>query len=294
MSFNSFVLFVLFVSGGRRGLWVALMFGARWSGPVAEEAGNVSTAVQRLRHLRLAAVNIDGVLLNDTFSPVIRQMVVERGGEYTAEVEYALLSQSQLVAARVFAQAAGVSLSPRQVVDAYLEERERYLVRHPVRVVEGAAQLLARLRGLGLRIVCYGGLDRAHFDRHLGGFAEFFDGPRYVCTDGFRPGIREIVQDVFRLPCDRVLVVDDVARVAEEACRLGVPFIGCPGDFEHGHQRALMEEAGVRHLVRSLREIDGQLLRTVDAEAAAGTFWGDTRPPGAAASGSEGAVRAGR
>ncbi|MER6471009.1 HAD family phosphatase [Streptomyces collinus] len=226
-----------------------------------------------LQHLRLAAVNIDGVLLNDTFSPVIRQMVLERGGEYTAEVEYALFSQSQLAAARAFAEAAHVTMSPQELVTAYLQERERFLARHPVRVLDGAADLLTLLRRLGLRVVCYGGLDKTHFDRHLGPLAHLFDGPGYVCTDRFRPGIREITRDVFGLDYDQVLFIDDVARVAEEARRLGVPFIGRPGDFEHGHQHALMERAGVRHLVRGLRDIDEELLRTLDAEAAAGTCW---------------------
>ncbi|MFG2463772.1 HAD family phosphatase [Streptomyces sp. NPDC048523] len=225
-----------------------------------------------LPHLRLAAVNIDGVLLNDTFSPLIRQMVLERGGQYTADVEYKLFSQSQLVAARAFAEAAQVTLSPQELLETYLQERERYLAHTPVRVLEGAADLLALLRGLGLRTVCYGGLERAHFERHLGHLAHFFDGPGYVCTDRFRPGIREITREVFRLPYDRVLFIDDVARVAEEAHRLGVPFIGRPGDFEHGHQHTLMRRIGVRHVVRGLREIDGALLRRVDGEAAAGAF----------------------
>ena len=225
-----------------------------------------------LPHLRLAAVNIDGVLLNDTFSPVIRQMVVERGGRYTADVEYRLFSQSQLAAAAVFAEAAKVTLAPQEVLELYLEERERYLAHTPVRVLEGAAGLLARLRGLGLRVVCYGGLDKAHFDRHLGHLAGFFDPPGYVCTDRFRPGIREIAREIFRLPYDRVLFIDDVARVAEEAHRLGAAFIGRPGDFAHGHQHALMRRIGVRHVVRSLREIDAELLAAVDGEAAAGLF----------------------
>ncbi|WP_406150634.1 hypothetical protein [Streptomyces anulatus] len=33
----------------------------------------------------LPALNIDGVLLNDTFGPVIHHFVVSRGGTYTVE-----------------------------------------------------------------------------------------------------------------------------------------------------------------------------------------------------------------
>ncbi|MFJ3659038.1 HAD family phosphatase [Streptomyces sp. NPDC090119] len=231
-----------------------------------------------LQHLRLAAVNIDGVLLNDTFSPVIRQVVLDRGGQYTAEVEHTLFSQPRTVAAQAFVQAAQLPLSPQEMVDAYFQERERYLAENPVRIEEGAEDLLILLRDLGLRLVCYGGLDRTHFERHLAPLAHLFDPPGYVCTDRFRPGIREITRDICGLDHDQVLFIDDVARFAEEARRLDVPFIGRPGEFEHGHQRALMKRAGVRHLVPTLRDIDEELLRTLDAEAAAGTCWGDVRP----------------
>ncbi|MFI6210090.1 HAD family phosphatase [Streptomyces sp. NPDC051041] len=235
-----------------------------------------------LQHLRLAAVNIDGVLLNDTFSPVIRAMVTAHGGDYTEDVEYALFSRPRLAAASVFAEAVGSPLSPRELVGEYLAHREKYLAEHPVRVLDGAGDLLRLLRALGLRTVCYGGLDRSHFDRHLGALTALFDDPGYICTDGFRPGVHEIARDVFGLDYDRVLFIDDVARVAETARALGVPFIGRPSP-ESAHQRRLMERAGVRHLVRTLRDIDEDLLRTVDREAMAGTVWGGTTIPSGAA-----------
>ncbi|MEU5367279.1 HAD family phosphatase [Streptomyces sp. NPDC005925] len=222
-----------------------------------------------LRHLRLIAVNIDGVLLNDTFSPVIHRLVVRHGGEYTAELERAVLSQPQLRAAA----ATGLPGTPEEVVEAYFRERSAYLVDHPVRVMEGAGALLARLRATGARLICYGGLGRSHFDHHLGSCARYFDGPGYVCTDAFRPGVREIAEDVFGVrPC-HALFIDDVARVAEAARELGAAFIGHPTSYEHSFQRELMHRAGVRHLVDSLGQIDERLLRIVDAEAAAGRQW---------------------
>ena len=219
-----------------------------------------------LRHLRLIAVNIDGVLLNDTFSPVIHRFVVRHGREYTAELERAVLSQPQLRAA----EAMGVPGTPEEVVEAYFRERRAYLVDHPVQIMEGAGALLTRLRATGAHLVCYGGLGRSHFDRHLGPYAEYFDGPGYVCTDAFRPGVREIAEDVFGVRPDQALFIDDVARVAEAARDLGAAFIGHPTTYEHSFQRQLMHAAGVRHLVGSLAEIDERLLRIVDAEAAGG------------------------
>ncbi|HET9382068.1 MAG TPA: HAD family phosphatase [Streptomyces sp.] len=222
------------------------------------------------RHLRLIAVNIDGVLLNDTFSPVIHRFVVRRGGQYTAELERAVLSQPQLRAAA----ALDLPGPPEEIVAEYFRERAAYLEEHPVRVLDGAGALLERLRATGARMVCYGGLGRGHFDEHLAPYARYFDGPGYVCTDAFRPGVREISEDIFGVRPDQALFVDDVARVAEAARELGAAFVGHPTTYEHSFQRELMRRAGVRHLVDSLAGIDEELLRTVDEEAARGAQWG--------------------
>ncbi|GAB1338652.1 HAD family hydrolase [Streptomyces sp. E-15] len=228
---------------------------------------------EQLGKVRMAALNIDGVLLNDTFSPVIHHFVTSRGGTYSAELERRIFSQPQVVAGRVLAETCGLPTSPMETIALYLQERERYLADHPVRLLDGAVELLRRLRALGLRTVCYGGLDASHFERYLGHLADLFDEPGYVCTNDIRPGLYEIAVDVAGLACDEVLFIDDVARVAEAARELGVPFIGHPSDFEHGHQRQLMAEAGARHVVGSLDAIDERLLRTVDAEARTGTLW---------------------
>ncbi|MEU1282518.1 HAD family hydrolase [Streptomyces sp. NPDC005805] len=234
---------------------------------------------EQLSTLRLAALNIDGVLLNDTFSPVIHRFVTSRGADYSAGLERRIFSQPQLVAAAVLAEATGMSTTPEETIAIYLEERELYTVEHPVHLLDGAVDLLRRLRAAGLRTVCYGGLDASHFERHLGHLAELFDGPGYVCTNDIRPGIREITE-LFGLAHGQVLFVDDVARVAEQARELDVPFVGHPSSFPHGFQRQLMAEAGVRHLVDSLDAIDGELLRGIDAEAAAGTVWTGARSGG--------------
>ncbi|MGR6975182.1 HAD family hydrolase [Streptomyces cynarae] len=226
-----------------------------------------------LRQLRLAALNIDGVLLNDTFSPVIHHFVVSRGGRYTAEVERHVFSQPQQVASAYLAGVVPVPMTGPEALQAYFCERDAYVSEHPVQLSDGAVELVRRVRSLGLRTVCYGGLGKEHFDRFLGPWADLFDGPGYVCTNDFRPGIRHITREVFGLAHDQVLFVDDVARVAESARELGVPFIGCPSSFEHSFQRQLMQDAGVRHVVDSLHTIDETMLRAVDAEAADGMVW---------------------
>lgn len=226
-----------------------------------------------LQQLRLAAVNIDGVLLNDTFSPVIHHFVTSRGGRYTAEVERRIFSQSRRVAGVEMAAAAGLRVSGEEALTRYFAERAEFLRQHPVALNDGALELVRRLRSLGLAVLCYGGLDRSHFDTHLGAYADLFDAPGYLCTDTFRPGIHEIATEVFGLAYDQVVVIDDVARVAECARELGVPFIGHPSAFAESFQRHLMMEAGARHIVGSLHEIDEELVRRVDREAAAGLSW---------------------
>ncbi|MGP3978925.1 HAD family hydrolase [Streptomyces sp. 8N114] len=238
----------------------------------------MTTASCPLRHLRLVALNIDGVLLNDTFSPVIHRFLTSRGVRYTAELERELFSQPQLAAAR----ASGLDGSPEELVKEYFQEREEYLAAHPVRLLDGAEELLGRLDRMRaqqdreIRLVCYGGLERHHFDRHLGALTRYFDEPGYVCTNDFRPGIAEITGGICGVRPDEALFVDDVARVAEAARDLGAAFIGLPSSYEHSFQRELMREAGVRHLVSSPGEIDEALLRAVDEEAAAGTVWQHT------------------
>ncbi|MFE9650486.1 HAD family phosphatase [Streptomyces sp. NPDC006365] len=222
----------------------------------------------RLDHLRVAAVNIDGVLLNDTFSPVIHDFVVSRGGAYTQAVEQSVFSQNPRTAARALARAAGVAMEPDEVLETYFAAREKYLADHPVRQLPGGRELLVWLRALGLETVCYGGLGRDHFLRHLDDCVDLFSAG-YVCTADFRPGLREITTDTFGLRFDQMLFIDDVAEVAAEAGRLGTAFIGHPSDFAHGFQRRLMAASGVRHLVDRLEDIDEALLHRIDAESAA-------------------------
>lgn len=275
--------------------------------------------VTRTRQIRLAALNIDGVLLNDTFSPVIHGFLTRRGATYTADVERRIFSQPRHIAAREIAAVLGLDLvpdagsgarsdmrsgagarpdarsgtegrsgadvhfgaraalgpgsSPDDVMAAYFEERAAFLVAHPVRLTPGAIELVCRARALGIKTVCYGGLGKEHFDRFLGEFADLFDDPGYICTNAFRPGIHEIATEFFGLRHDQVLVVDDVARVAEAAKSLNMPFIGHPSSFEHSFQRQLMREAGTRHIVDSLDAIDEALLGSLDEEAASGTIW---------------------
>jgi beta-phosphoglucomutase-like phosphatase (HAD superfamily) len=228
-----------------------------------------------LQKIRLVALDSDGVLLNDTYSPVIERFVTKHGGEYTAAVERGVWGSPQLAAGQNMALACKLPWSAKETIAAFFQERDEYLKEHPVQVAEGAAELLGTLREAGVRVVCYGGRNREYtFDKYLGHLAGFFDAEiPYVDVNDFRPGVKEIVQDVFGYRFDECLFVDDINRVAEVTARLGAGFVGVPASMPHNFQRAEMAATGVRHLVDDIRQIDAELLHRVDAELAAGTLW---------------------
>jgi phosphoglycolate phosphatase-like HAD superfamily hydrolase len=230
-----------------------------------------------MQKIRLVALDSDGVLLNDTYSPVIERFVTKHGGRYTAAVERGVWGSPQLAAGQNMALACKLPWSAKETIAAFFVERDEYLKEHPVEVMPGAAELLATLREVGVRVTCYGGRNREYtFDRYLGHLAEYFDADiPYVDVNDFRPGTKEIVRDIFGYEFDEVLFVDDINRVAEVTKVLGAGFIGVPASLPHNFQRAEMAETGVRYTVDDIRQIDAGLLQKVDAELAAGTLWPD-------------------
>lgn len=230
-----------------------------------------------MQKIKLVALDSDGVLLNDTYSPVIEQFVTQHGGEYTAAVERGVWGSPQLAAGQNLALACRLPWSAKQTIAQFFTERDTYLKAHPVEVQPGVPELLAGLRELGLRVTCYGGRDRRYtFDTHLGHLAAYFD-PEipYVDVNDFRPGVQEIVRDIFGLRFDEVVFVDDINRVAEVCKALGAGFVGLPASMPHNFQRAEMAETGVRYLVDDVRQIDAALLARVDRELTAGTLWAE-------------------
>ncbi|HEY3259077.1 MAG TPA: HAD family hydrolase [Pseudonocardiaceae bacterium] len=228
-----------------------------------------------LTKIRLVALDSDGVLLNDTYSPVIERFVTKHGGEYTAAVERGVWGSPQLAAGQNMALACRLPWSAKETIAAFFRERDEYLETHPVDVTPGAAELLATLREVGVRVTCYGGRNREYtFDKYLGHLADYFD-PEvpYVDVNDFRPGSKEIARDIFGYRYDEVLFVDDINRVAEVTKALGAGFIGVPASMPHNFQRAEMAQTGVRYMVEDIRQIDVPLLEKVDDELAAGTLW---------------------
>ncbi|MGI9100233.1 MAG: HAD family phosphatase [Solirubrobacteraceae bacterium] len=225
--------------------------------------------------LRLVALDSDGVLLNDTYSPVIERFVTKHGGQYTGFVERGVWGSPQLAAGQNMALACKLPWSARKTIAAFFVEREAYLQDHPVEVSPDALGLLEMLKATGLQITSYGGRNREYsFDKFLGHLAEYFDPQTpYVDVNDFRPGVDEIVRDVFGYEHDQVLFIDDINRVAEVTKALGAGFIGVPASMPHNFQREQMAETGVRHTVDSIADIDDEMLHEIDVELAADIHW---------------------
>jgi len=219
------------------------------------------------------ALDIDGVALFDTFSPVIYLLVKKWGGEYTRDIERNVFSQQRKKAAAYLINAFDLQMSNDELIRTYFEERDEYLKKFENGPVPGLREFLERLKLAGLKIVCYGGLEKEHFYKEMAEYTDFFDGEKYICTNDIRPGIKEIVTDYYGLKYENVLFIDDVSRVAEEAKSKNVPFIGVPSDFKHGFQERDMRLAGVKYMVSSIRDIDYSLLEQIDEDAASGSLW---------------------
>lgn len=204
---------------------------------------------------KYAAINIDGVLLTDTFSTVIYDFIVEHGGTYDEDTERAILSQPQSVGGAGMARAARQNWSPTEAIAKYFERRSEYTALFPPEVSPGARELLHRLREYGYSLISYGGLSKDHFDAEVGDLAQLFDDPVYVCTNSIRPGVREICDNVLGIRYEDLLVIDDVARVGIECRRLRSPFIGHPSVHPNNHQRKIMHDNGLL-VVDRLRDID--------------------------------------
>ncbi len=223
-----------------------------------------------MQTIKLIAVNIDGVLLEDTFSPIIRNFILKFDLEYTRELERNILSRPRNEAAPYLAKL--LSMDSETLLKSYFEERDRYLKVNGCKVSEGIPQLLKLLKIIDIRLIYYGGLpeDKINVDE-FNKYKHYFE--RYICTNDFRPGIKEITQDIYKLEFNQTLFVDDVNTVAEVAKQYKVPFIGIPSNFPWGFQRQDMIATKVKYLLNSVKEINNELLERIDYEALVGTVW---------------------
>jgi len=224
-----------------------------------------------MNHIRIIAFDIDGVLLKDTFSPVIKSFVEKYGGIYSRELERNVFSKNRDEAAKYLIQYLHLNISKDKLLSLYFQERKEYINQFGIGLTDGAGEVLEKLLSAGLKLVCYGGLSKDYYQKELAGYISYFD--RYICTNDFRPGLKEIAFDIYKVKNKEILFIDDVNTVAEEAKRLNMPFIGMPSSFEFSYQRADMIQTGVKHIISNLKEINLSLIRKIDKEADKNILW---------------------
>ena len=230
-----------------------------------------------MQNIKLIAVDLDGPMLVDTFSPVIHLTCEHVGVEYSAELERNCVSRNRNEVARYLSgkfagyyEEHGISGTDEELVEDFFKVRNEYIANHETGMKKEVPDFLTMLKGLSCPLVSYGGLPEEYMKKELGEHAEAFE--RYICTNDFRPGVKEIVED-YGLEAAQVLFIDDVSFVAEHSKTQGTGFIGIPPTHSWSWQRQGMEELGVRHILTSVAEIDQALLERIDSELAAGSHW---------------------
>lgn len=225
-----------------------------------------------MKTLKLIAVDIDGVLLKDTYSPLLHKTVMEMGEEYTSELERNLFSRPREEGSKYFRNKFNLNhLSQQDMIDGFFERRKAYIAEHGSGLLAGVPEFMDMLKTMDARLVCYGGLDEKYIKEDMGPYIEYFE--QYVCTNDFRPGLKEITKDVYNYEYNEVLFIDDVNTVAENARELNIPFIGVPSIEPWSWQKKDMIKTGVAYLVSSVKEIDRDMIMEIDDRAATNNFW---------------------
>ncbi|MDR0298732.1 MAG: HAD family hydrolase [Streptococcaceae bacterium] len=220
-----------------------------------------------MKNIKLIACDTDGVILEDTYSPILNRLSIALHIPYTSEIERNTFSRDDATALKYVSKIAGIKTEKemQELYKLYFLERDKYIQEtgnHPV--LPSAPEFLKRLRSLGIPIICYGGLPLDKIDNRAKPFLEHFD--QYICTGTFRPGLKEIVKDIYHFDYSEVLFIDDVNTVAEEAKKYNIPFIGVPTTHSWGFQKQDMEKTRVKYTVNSVEEITLDYLETIDGD----------------------------
>lgn len=226
-----------------------------------------------MKRIKLIAVDIDGVLLEDTFSPVLYRLTKKFNVDYTLDIESSVFSQNRKKAALHLKKALKLpeSTTAQQVLELYFSERDAYVKENhrDSSIIKGVPEFIERLIQYDVHLVCYGGLPYEHIDKEFYPYMDYFE--QYICTNDFRPGLKEIIQDFYQLNFDEALFIDDVSKVAQEAKKYNIPFIGVPATHSWGFQENEMKKTGVKYQVNSVNEINQDYLKKLDLD---NKIWG--------------------
>ncbi|MDU5337108.1 HAD family hydrolase [Enterococcus sp.] len=230
-----------------------------------------------MKNIKLIACDIDGVLLEDTFSPILHTLAKKFGYPYTRELERNMFSRPREESLQYVLQNFKIDakkipvMVQTDLIKYYFEERNNYMSSNPNGLINGVPEFLERISKLGIEMICYGGLPENEIIDDFKPYLKYFT--KYICTNDFRPGIKEITTEFHKLKYSEVLFIDDVNTVAEVAKDLNVPFIGIPADHDWGYQKDDMKRTGVKHIVQSVNDIDVELIMKIDREIEENQLW---------------------
>lgn len=225
-----------------------------------------------LNKIKLVAIDVDGVILTDTYSPAIKSFVEKHGGVYTPELERLVWGSPHIAGGHNMSLACKLPWSAEKTIDAFFQHHKKYIETHPIEIIPGAEGFLKLLQRFNIRVTSYGGRTKKYiFDKYMHSLERYFDKENpYIDTNSIRPGVMEITRDIFNLNFDEVLFIDDINRVAEVAKFYKTGFIGTPVTT---YQKEQMQETGVKYIVPSLIEVDRDMLIKIDGELASGLHW---------------------
>jgi len=228
----------------------------------------------KLNKIKAFAIDSDGVLLNDTYSPAIKIFVEQHGVKYTSDIERSVWGSPQVTAGHNLALACKLPFSGNHVIKEFFKVREQYLREHPVKVMPDIEKVLKMMCETNARLVCYGGRNKEYsFDEFLGDYSQYFDAKLpYIDINAFRPGVNEIASSL-ELSFNEVVFIDDINRVAEVCKSFGAGFIGVPASMSHNFQQHQMQETGVKLSVSTFSDISEEILYEADNHLTHATLW---------------------
>jgi phosphoglycolate phosphatase-like HAD superfamily hydrolase len=225
-----------------------------------------------LKKMKVIALDTNGVLTTEVYSASIKKFIESHNGEYTSDVERLVFGSPHAAGGHIMSVICRLPWTSEEAIQAFLAEQKKSLEDQPINRSDGVVELLKLLQELNITVTSYGGSRRdVSFDPFLGELVDYFDQAHpYVNIGAARPGMKEIVQDVFCCQYDEIVFVDDLNRVGEVSYALGAGFIGVPSGV---FQRQQMQTFGVPYILNSLSQITKKLLIEIDEKLATRTFW---------------------
>jgi FMN phosphatase YigB (HAD superfamily) len=207
-----------------------------------------------MKMIKLVAIDIDGPIIQDSFSEPIRLMIEQAGIPYTLEIEKHIFSRPRKEGAAYFSELTGKQWLESDYSKHFFDIINEYLKEHPIQLVDEIESFLIRLSKYNKKIISFGGMGKEYFEKNLFKISGYFD--QYFDTNSIRPGIAEML-DEYKLEPQEVLFIDDVASFAEAALNFGTEFIGLPSTQ---YQKQLMNDISVQHIYSSVKDIPDSLL----------------------------------